>query len=72
MACLEIWETPAALKQNARARRLAQLVADIENSRAALSAERDQGHLLELMKQHVSLQDALVDELLLGTPRVAD
>ncbi len=72
MACLEIWKTPAALKQNARARRVAQLVADIENSRAAVSAERDPEHLLELMHHHAALQEALLDELLSGKPRAAE
>ena len=64
MTCLEIWETAPALKHSARARRVAQLLADLENSRAAVCAEQDQARLLELMKQQVALQDALLAELL--------
>ncbi len=72
MACLEIWETPAALKQNARARRVAQLLTDLENARAAVSAEADQERLRELMKEQTALEDALLEELLHGTPKLVE
>lgn len=72
MSCLEIWETPAALKQNVRARRIAQLRADLEHARAAVSAETDQGRVHELMKHQMALQDALLDELQHSTSKLAE
>ncbi len=53
-------------KAEERAQRVAKLRADLEASRSALAAEQDQGRLVELLKQHVALQDALVGELLEG------
>lgn len=50
----------------AREQRVAKLQADLETSRAAISAEPDQTRLLDLLKQHVVLQDALVAELMQG------
>ncbi len=48
----------------AREKRLAQLRTKLEESRAALSAEQDPQRSLELLKQHIVLQDALIAELL--------
>ncbi len=48
----------------AREQRLAKLRADLEASQSALALEQDQGRLVELLKQHVALQDALVAEIL--------
>jgi hypothetical protein len=48
----------------AREQRVAKLQADLEASRSALAAEQDQGRLVELLRQHAALQDALVAELL--------
>jgi hypothetical protein len=48
----------------AREQRVAKLQADMEANRAALEAEQDQGRLVELLKQHAALQDALLAELL--------
>ncbi|MFI5396020.1 MAG: hypothetical protein ACHQ9S_10845 [Candidatus Binatia bacterium] len=64
MTCFEIWETAQALeKYGARARRVGQLLADLETGRAALSAEQDDGQLFRLLKEHVALQDELISEL---------
>ena len=65
MTCLEIWETAPALEQcQARDQRLSGLLADLGTSRVAVGAERDQARLLELLRRHVRLQDAVVGELL--------
>ena len=50
----------------AREQRVAKLRADLEASQTALAAEQDQGRLIELLKQHVALQDALIADLLQG------
>lgn len=50
----------------AREQRVAKLQADLERSRAALTAEQDQTQLVELLRQHLVLQDALVAELMQG------
>lgn len=47
----------------AREQRVARLQADLSANRTALAAEQDQNRVLELLKQHVSLQDALIAEL---------
>lgn len=53
-------------KAEEREQRVAKLRADLEVSRVALATEQDQSRLVELLKQHVALQDALVEELLEG------
>ncbi|MFI5396024.1 MAG: hypothetical protein ACHQ9S_10865 [Candidatus Binatia bacterium] len=50
----------------AREQRVAKLQADLEASRLAVATEQDQDRLVELLKQHVVLQDALVAELKQG------
>lgn len=51
-------------KAEEREQRAAKLQADLEQSRTALAAESDPSRQLELLKQHVALQDALISELL--------
>lgn len=65
MTCFDLSETPqASEKRTAREQRVAKLHADLQTSRAALTAEQDPGRLIQLLKQQVALQDALLDELL--------
>jgi hypothetical protein len=47
----------------AREQRIAKLQVALSATRTALAAEQDQNRMLELLKQHVSLQDALIAEL---------
>ncbi len=73
MTCLEIWETPQALAgSSARARHVAKLQADLESSRAVLSAELKEARLGELFRQHLALQDALITELLSRLARCSE
>ena len=51
-------------KAEEREQRLAQLHADLEQNSAALAVESDQSRKLELLEQHVALQDALIGELM--------
>lgn len=51
-------------KAEEREQRVAKLRADLDASGSALAAEQEQARLVELLKQHVALQDALVAELL--------
>jgi hypothetical protein len=53
-------------KAEEREQRVEKLQADLDSNRVALNAEQDQGRLVELLKQHVVLQDALVAELMQG------
>lgn len=53
-------------KAEERAERIAKLRADLEASRAALAAEEDPARVLDLLKAHVQIQDALLAELLHG------
>lgn len=48
----------------AREQRVAELRAEIDANSTALAAEQDRDRLVDLLKQHVALQDALVAELL--------
>ena len=50
----------------AREQRVAKLRAEIDANGAALAAEQDRDRLVDLLRQHVALQDALVAELLQG------
>lgn len=50
----------------AREQRVARLRAEIDANRTELAAEQDRDRLVDLLKQHVTLQDALVAELLQG------
>jgi hypothetical protein len=50
----------------AREQRVAKLRAEIDANSTALAAEQDRDRLVDLLKQHVTLQDALVAELLQG------
>lgn len=51
-------------KAEEREQRAAKLQADLEQSRAALATESDLTRQVELLRQHVALQDALISELL--------
>lgn len=51
-------------KAEEREQRMAKLQVDLEQSRTALATETDPSSQLELLKQHVVLQDALIAELL--------
>ncbi len=53
-------------KAEEREQRVAQLQSDLEKNRVALSAEQDQTRLIDLLKEHVALQDALIGELMQG------
>lgn len=67
MTCLEIWETTQALRiPKTHEQRVASLLADLNSNRAALGGEHDQTRLVERLKRHVALQDALLAELLPG------
>jgi len=48
----------------ARDERIGKLRSDLEASRAALATEQDQDRAIELLSQHVALQDALLAEML--------
>lgn len=50
----------------AREQRVAKLRAEIDANSTDLAAEEDRDHLVDLLKQRVALQDALLDELLQG------
>ncbi len=50
----------------AREQRIAQLRRELDPNQAVLAAENDQDHLIELLKHHVALQDALIAELRQG------
>jgi len=49
-----------------REQRVARLRAEIDANSTALAAEQDRDRLVDLLKQHVALQDALLAELLQG------
>lgn len=51
----------------AREQRVARLRAEIDANSTALAAEQDRDRLVDLLKQHVALQDAVVAELLQGS-----
>ena len=51
-------------KAEEREQRMAKLQADIAQSQTELASESDPTRQLELLKQHVALQDALIAELL--------
>ena len=53
-------------KAEEREQRVATLQANLEASRAAVAAEQDQGRLLERLKEHAALQDALIAEIMQG------
>lgn len=50
----------------AREQRVAKLRAEIDANSTALAAEQDRDRLVDLLRQHVALQDALLAELLQG------
>jgi hypothetical protein len=65
MTCFDICETPQALEmRDARERRVVKLQVGLEVSRSAVSVELKEARLVELFKQHLALQDALLAELL--------
>lgn len=53
-------------KAEEREQRVAKLQADLEHNRGALAAAPDAARKLELLEQHVALQDALIAELMQG------
>lgn len=50
-----------------REQRLASLREQMEANRAALDVEQDQGRAVQLLKEHVALQDEMIAELLHGS-----
>ncbi len=53
-------------KAEEREQRLAKLQADLEHNRTALATAADEARKVELLEQHVALQDALIAELMQG------
>jgi len=53
-------------KAEERAQRLATLQAALEANRTALAAEQNPARVLDLLKTHVQIQDALIADLLQG------
>jgi hypothetical protein len=51
-------------KAEEREQHLAQLQSDLAANNATLASEADQGRQLELLREHVALQDALIAELM--------